>query len=420
MKLVKTSLFSAGTTIVRIASGFVAGKVVAIFTGPAGVALIGAFNNFIAIVLTFANGAINTGVIKYTAEYGDDETKLKQLFSTALKISVVCSIAIGGILIFLGAYISAWLFTSHQYADPVRVLGFTIVLYSLNSLVIAILNGKGQIRIYSIVNATGSIVSLLLTALLSYYYHIEGALYALVLGQSIIFFITMFIVAKSTWFRPAYFRQAFDKVTALKLSHYSMMAIVTALTVPVSQIVLRNILINELGIDAAGSWQGMMRISDGYLMIITTSLSTYYLPKLSSLKSDGEIRKEIFSGYKIILPVVLLGCLAIYLLRFIIIQLLYTPAFLPMESMFFWQLLGDFFKMAAWLLAYVMLARSMTKVYIFTEIFFSVTYVAIGYVLVNMFQLKGAAIAFSINYFIYFIIMILIFRKLIFRKIAHA
>jgi PST family polysaccharide transporter len=45
------------------------------FTGPAGI-LIGQSTNFISIV-DLANGAINSGVIKYTAEYEKEEVKLK-------------------------------------------------------------------------------------------------------------------------------------------------------------------------------------------------------------------------------------------------------------------------------------------------------------------------------------------------------
>ncbi len=48
MQLIKTSFFSGIITIIRIASGFVANKVVAVYTGPSGVAVIGAFTNFIA------------------------------------------------------------------------------------------------------------------------------------------------------------------------------------------------------------------------------------------------------------------------------------------------------------------------------------------------------------------------------------
>lgn len=414
MKLVKTTFFSAIITVIRIASGFIAGKVVAIFTGPSGVALIGAFTNFIAIVLTFANGAINTGVVKYTAEYNDDETKLKSLFSTSFLISLYCSAAIGIILLFLASYFSVWIFTTTIYINAIRILGVTIILYSLNSLLISILNGRGQIKLYTIVNTAGSIIGLIFTLMLVYFYRLQGALYALVLSQSIVFFVTGILIIRSPWFSWDFFRQPFEKGMAVKLSHYSLMAIITALTIPVSQIILRNMVISKIGMDAAGYWQGMMRISDGYLVLITTSLSTYYLPKLSSLKTDAELRKEILKGYTIIIPVVLLGCIMIYFLRFFIIKTLYTSSFITMERLFFWQLLGDFFKLSAWVLAYLMVAKAMTKIYIITELFFCASYIIFGYLFVQRFQLQGITIAFALNYFIYFLIMAFVFRKLIF------
>ncbi|MBB6271537.1 PST family polysaccharide transporter [Pedobacter cryoconitis] len=416
MKLLKTSFFSAVITFIRIGSGFVAGKAVAIFTGPAGVALIGAFTNFIGIVLTFANGAINTGVVKYTAEYNDDEEKLKVLFSTAFKISICCSGFFGLVLLLLAPNFSNWIFSIDTYVNPIRILGLTIVFYSLNSLLISILNGRGQIKTYTIVNTIGSIIGLLFTVVLVYYYKINGALYALVLAQSIVFFVTATLIVKSSWFSWSYFNHAFDKVIAIKLSHYSLMAVVSALTVPVSQIILRNMLIDKLGLDSAGYWQGMMRISDGYLMLVTTSLSTYYLPKLSSLKTNRELRNEIFRGYKIILPVVFMGCVIIYFLRFFIIKTLYTPDFYAMEKLFFWQLLGDFFKMVAWILGYLILAKSMTKLFVITEVLFCLSYVMLGYLFVSLYNLSGISVAFAVNYFIYIVVMVLIFKKLIFEQ----
>lgn len=415
MKLIKTSFFSAIITFIRIASGFVAGKIVALFTGPSGVALIGAFTNFITIVLTFANGAINTGVIKYTAEFDGDEKKQKALFSTAFKISVCCSFFFGFFLVILASYLADWILTNKLYTNAIRVLGGTIVLYSLNSLLISILNGKKQIKTYTIVNTVGSIIGLIFTITLVYYFKIQGALYALVLAQSIVFFVTATLIVKSPWFSWDYFKQPFDKTIAKQLGSFSLMAIVSALTVPVSQILLRKILIEKVGIDNAGYWQGMMRISDGYLMIITTSLSTYYLPKLSSLKTDKELRLEIISGYKIILPLVFLGCVVIYLLRFFIIKTLYTEQFLHMETLFFWQLLGDFFKMATFLLGYVMVAKAMTRYYIVTEVISSTLYICFGYFFVGIFKVQGVTMAFALNYLICFAFMIFVFRKLLFK-----
>jgi O-antigen/teichoic acid export membrane protein len=417
LKLIKTTFFSGVITFIRIASGFVAGKVIAIFTGTAGVALIGAFANFISIILTIANGGINNGVIKYTAEYDGDEESLKSIFSTSLKISLYCSLSIGFLLIVFAPYCSFLVFATFSYSNFVRLLGATITLYSLNSLFISILNGKGQIRSYTIVNTIGSVVGLIFTIVLVYFYKTQGALYALVLAQSIVFFVTVSLILKSKWFMWDYFRQPFNNFYAKKLSSYSLMAIVSAATLPVSQLIIRNILIEKLGIDSAGYWQGMMRISDGYLMVVTTALSTYYLPKLASLNTDLEIRKEILNGYKIILPTVFITCCLIYFLRFFIIKSLYTANFLKMEQLFYWQLIGDFFKIAAWVLAYLMLAKAMTKMFIIVETLFSINYVCLGYVFIYKYHLQGVTIAFALNYLILFIVMVFIFRKIVFNQL---
>jgi PST family polysaccharide transporter len=398
----------------RIASGFVSNKVVAVYTGPAGVALVGAFTNFILIVFTFANGAINTGVVKYTAEYDGDKPKLQRLFSTALRISVYCSAVVGIILVLFGNHLANWVFTSDIFIMPVRVLGFTIILYSLNSLLISILNGRSQLTAYTIVNSAATTVGLLFTIVLVYRYNIQGALYSLVLAQSVVFFISFALVVKSPWFSWDYFKERFDPILAIKLSHYSLMAIVAAFTVPLSQLVLRNMLIREAGLDGAGYWQGMMRISDGYLMIITTSLATYYLPVLSAIRTKSGMRQEVLKVFRLVVPAVLVGSVLIYALRFFIIKLLYTGKFEAMESLFFWQLTGDIFKVASWLLSYILLARAVTKVYVAAEIVFTVSYIGLGYLFVQLLDLKGITIAFAINNFIYFVVMVWMFRRLLF------
>jgi len=414
MKLVKTSFFAAIITFIRIASGFVASKVVAIFTGPAGVALIGQFTNFVTIVLTISNGAINTGVVKYTAEYEDDDAELKKLFSTSLKISIYCSLFAGLILFCLSHFFSEFILKSTVYSNAIRILGLTIIFYSLNTLLISILNGKKQIKQYTIVNTVGTIIGLFFTIILVYIYKVQGALYAIFLSQSVVFFFTLYYVIKSSWFSKSYFNQALNLPMAKKLGEFSLMVMVSVFTAPVVQMLLRNMLIQKINLNSAGYWQGMMRISDGYLLLITTALSTYYLPKLSSLKNDKDLRNEIFYGYKMIMPTVFIGCVCIYLFRHVIITVLYTSRFMEMEKLFIYQLIGDLFKIAAWLIAYLMLAKAMTKLFIITEIIFSIIYLLLGYFGVKLFGLYGITVAFAVNYFLYFVYMLLHFRKLIF------
>ncbi|MCT4298099.1 O-antigen translocase [Elizabethkingia anophelis] len=416
MKLIKTTLFSGLITFIRLASGFVSTKIVAIIIGASGVAIVGAFANFIAIILAFANGAINNGIVKYSSEYKSDEKKSKELFSTSFKISLFCSLFTGIILIIGSNYFSKIIFSTEIYAEVIIVFGLSIILYSLNTMLVSILNGRGLIEIYTLVNTIGSLAGLALTILLVYYFKVKGALYAMIFAQTVIFIFTAIIVLRKTEINFKWFLLKFNKLIAKDLGKYSLMAITSALTIPVSQILVRNTIINFEGLEQAGLWQGMMRISDAYLLIITTALATYYLPKISSITDINELRTEIKTGYKYVFPATLIISIIIFCIKDVIIQVLYTQSFYNMRELFLWQLLGDFFKIMAFILAYVMLAKAQMKIYIITEIIFSIVYVVLSFFFVKHMGVVGSTIAFAVNYLGYMLFLFFYYHKLIFYR----
>ena len=194
------------------------------------------------------------------------------------------------------------------------------------------------------------------------------------------------------------------------------MALTSAATVPVSQMLLRGYVISQISPVEAGWWEAMNRISNMYLMVITTSFSVYYLPRLSELKGILALRREIFKTYKVIVPILFVSFSIIYLLRFVIVRVLFTSEFLPMENLFLWQLIGDFFKICSWLLAFLMVAKSMAKAFVTTEIFFALTFVGMGFLFMQWNGVIGITQAYFCNYVIYMICMIIMFRKILFRS----
>ena len=150
-----------------------------------------------------------------------------------------------------------------------------------------------------------------------------------------------------------------------------------------------------------------------YLMVITTSFSVYYLPRLSELTDRRELRAERFRSYKVIVPCLLGGFVLIYLLRYFVIRLLFTPEFLPMENLFAWQLAGDFFKITSWLLSFLMVAKAMTKWYIATEVAFTLIFVGLGFLFMQWNGVVGITQAYLVNYILYLAMMAYVFRKLL-------
>ncbi|TDB60652.1 O-antigen translocase [Photorhabdus khanii] len=411
MTLFKTSILSLIATAFKMLAGLVINKAVSIYIGPSGLALIGQFQSFSQLIMTAAQGAINNGVVKYTAEYGPNDPKTPALFSTAAKISLTTSIIVGILLILLSETAAKEILLDIKYQYIFIIFGFTIVLFVLNGLLLSILNGLKEIQTYIKINIIQSVYSLIFTSILIIFFGLNGALIALATNQSIILIVILFLLRKHPIIRWNHFIQPFNRPIAKKLMGYSAMAITSAVMVPVSHLIIRNYLGTTLGWDQAGYWQGIWYISAMYLMVITTALSTYYLPKLSEITNNRELKKEIILGYKLIMPIVVTCALLIYLLKDIIITVLFTQDFTPMKDLFLWQVIGDVFKIASWLLAYIMLAKAMVKTFIITEIIFGLNFLLLSYVMVHHFSLIGITYAYCINYLIYFITVTIIMKN---------
>lgn len=414
MNLLKTSFLTFIATAIKIVAGLVINKAVSIYIGPSGLALIGQFQNASQLSMTVAQGGINAGVTKYTAEYGPESDELPKLWSTAAKITLCCSLAVGLVLILFSQYISEYTFKTEQYRYVFVTFGFTIIFFTANQLLLSVLNGLKEIKTFITINITQSIYSLVFTTLLITFWGLNGALIAMVTNQSIVFISVLWRLRNHKLILTNNFKQKFDNAQGRKLLAYSAMALTSACTVPISHLFVRNYLGENLSWDQAGYWQSMWYISSMYLMVVTTALSTYYLPRLSEITSKIDLRSELKHGYLIIIPIVIVLSFAIYLLRDFIIWLLFTEDFKPMRDLFKWQLIGDVVKVCAWLLAYLMLAKAMVRSFILTEVIFSFSFVILSIYFVELFGLVGMTYAYTLNYIIYFFTVLFIVKNKIF------
>ncbi len=417
MTLIKTSLLNGIAVVIKMLTMLGLNKILAIYVGPAGYAAIGNFQNAAQMITTFASGAINTGVVKYTAEYYDDEEKQRQVWRTAGTIAVLGSVVTGiGVAIF-SKQIAQWFLQDESYNTVFIWFSVTLIFFIFNTLLLAILNGKKEIHRYIIANIAGSLFSLAVTSILAIQFGLHGALTALAIHPSFAFVITLYLCYKAEWFKFSYLFGRMDKKTLLNLSKFTAVAVFSAILAPISHMLIRNHIANTLGWDSAGYWEAMWRLSSAYLMLVTTVLSIYYLPKMSELKTSNEIRKELISGFKLIVPVTIFCSFMVYLLRDFVTLVLFSSDFLNMIVMYKWQLVGDTLKIISFLLSFLMLAKAMVKMMIISQVVFHSLFFLLVFVFTKKFGVEGAAIAHAVNYMIYVVFCYLfIYRKL--NKIA--
>lgn len=410
MNLIKTSLYTSISTAINFVSGFIVIKVVAVKIGPEGIAFVGQFQNTTSILTMLATAAISSGVIKYLAQNSHDIIKSRAIINTSFLIVFFSSLIISVFVMSTSGFLSIAAFKTTDFWLVYFLFGLFIMVIAFNVMFLAILNGIKEIKKFTIVNICSSLLGVSITVVFAYIFGIKGVLISSTAAALVVFIINVyFFNSLNIKWRPDF--KSWDKNVVRMLGAFSLMAVVSGFLTPATQILIRDRIIIQFSTVHAGYWQAVTKISDYYLSFITSVLVVYYMPRLSEIQNKIELRKEIVNGYKIILPVVGFIALIIWLSKSIIIHLLFTPEFLPMKPLFTFQLLGDFFKIGSWLLSYLMLAKAMTKVFIFTETLFSISYIALSYFFMDHFGIVGATYAFCINYVLYWLMMWIIMRK---------
>ena len=193
------------------------------------------------------------------------------------------------------------------------------------------------------------------------------------------------------------------------------MFIVSALSIPVSLLVVRKYIILKISLNAAGVWEGLWRLSAMYLMVLTTAFSTYLLPTFSIL-TGKRLQEEVFKVLKFVIPLSAFILTSIFILKDWLISLLFTKEFKTMSELFKYQILGDFVKILSWVMGNIIIAKAQTKAFISVQIGWSILFILLSIAFVNLYGLAGVTIAYFISCCANLLFMNIYFKKLLWSK----
>lgn len=411
----KIASLNSFSVVLKIGIGLITSKILAIFVGPSGMALIGNLRNFLTSLESISTLGFQNGIVKYTAENEKNKIELQKIVSTVFITLIGIGLFLSCILFFTASYWNEKIFGNNsEYLIVFKILAFVLPTYGLSIFFISVINGLGRFKKVITINIIGNIVGLLTSVFLILQFKTTGALMAIVIAPTLLFFVTLYLVQKEIQFFQFIKSDTFDFKILKNLSSYSLMTLVSSVFGPFVFLAIRNHIIQDLGIEQAGYWETMTRISSYYLMFVSTILSVYFLPKLSKAQNNQETKSIFLQYYKYVLPVFVFALSLLYFIRFFVVQLLFTKEFLPVTDLFFWQLLGDILKVCALILGYQFFAQKNTSAFIITELFsFSVFYAGSLY-FIKLFQIEGVVIAYAFQNACYLIVLGIYFRKSLF------
>ena len=401
---------------ISVAMSFVLGvfssKIISVFLGTSGMALMGSFRNFALMIKSLATLGASNSIVKLFVENKQDKKELSIIYSTFFWLFLIVSTFLTLLLIVFASSLSSFLFYTDSYSNPIRFFGLLVPFMVINTFWLAIYNGLEKYKSIVIIQIISNVIVFGVTALLIWKQGIVGGLYSIGIGEFLMVIVTFLFIRKDN----DYFKFDLQKTLSNKyikvIQKFSIMAILSAIIVPLTLLIIRNNIVQSYSIHEAGIWDAVNRLSSFYMMFFSSGLSLYYMPKLASIDSEKEFVIELKSYFKIFVPLFLLMLIVIYIVKEMIIKVAFTEEFSSVNHLLIWQLAGDFLRIITLAFGFQIVVKMMLKRYFIGEIIFNLSYFLLSIYLMRYNAIEGVLQAYFYANLITLLLIIFMFKDI--------
>ena len=409
-----TKLFagSGAVTLFNALRAFAINKLLAIFLPPAAFACVGQFLNFMSIGSATSSLALQNGWTALTAQNKENRDKLLGIWRGGLRLTTFASL-----LTFVFALLFCFMAPLETLLPgvPTRLAQAAILfalpgVFATNIITIsaAVMNGLGENRKWALINIVTSVWQVLWVAFFLYTGRLS--VLSIIATQSIVAAIFASQIAGRAGFSvKQIWKTALD--TRGPWLSYALMGLVPMVLSPVVLTVMRMTVASSFGNDAAGIWQSVWKVSDFLFMAMSAILTVIILPRVSAKMSRGDFFRMFHPLLLRIMGISLVMVAALYFGRSILVQVLFSQAYMGAVDYLPLQLVGDFFRAGGFALALVLIARAETKSFLAVEIGSEILLAAGTFVGIKLVEFNGPMAAYAFENFCYFVVLyILVWR----------
>lgn len=376
-------------------------------------AILGSFRNFSGMLKSISTLGISNSVVKLVVENKEDQKQLSIIYSTFFWIFLFISVLLSVTVFFFAQRISQLLFFDKNHSNVIRFFGLILPLIVINTFWISIYNGFEKFKKIVLIQIISNVLVFLITIILIYKYAIIGGLYSIAIGEVVMVIVTFIFIKRDQSYFKFDLQRIVDQRHFRVIKNFSVMSLLSAVIIPVTLILIRNMIVENYSLSEAGIWDAINRLSGFYMILFSSGLSMYYMPKLASLTNDDEFKMELKYYFKIFFPCFLIMLVVIYFSRDLIIKIAFTDEFNKISKLLIWQLAGDMTRVATLAFGYQILVKTMIKKYFIGELLFNVSYLLFSLFLIKSNGIEGVLKAYFIANLLSLLLVMFFFRKII-------
>ena len=156
--------------------GIFTSKIISVFLGTSGMALIGSFRNFANFSKSTATLGLNNSVIKIMVEHKENQKELSLIFQTFFSIFIVISVLFSALLVFFSIDISNYLFFSDAYSNYIKLFAVFLPFMIVTVLFSSVLNSFERYKRIVKIQIASSVFVFVTSILLIYYIGLSGGI----------------------------------------------------------------------------------------------------------------------------------------------------------------------------------------------------------------------------------------------------
>lgn len=408
-RVLKTLGIFGGVQVATILCSVVRTKLAALWIGPAGVGLLALYNSTIELLNQTSQLSMNQSAVRDLSATRDDAEagpRIVGAFRTVLKAMGLIGFAV---VLLASPLISLWVFGDTSHTIAFCLLAIIPMLSSIINTEATIMRGYDRLRPLAKTSLYSSVALVVTAVPLFYFFRLRAVVPVLILAYAFnalfaIRFRQRDIVAAKETLAEAW------KLSRPMLSLGTFFTLSTFVTLLASNIFVVYLNRSDGG-DSVGIYQAGYTLLNTYVGLLLTAMSTEFYPRLSAMKSAMRMEVAMNHEIKIILWILLPLLIVFICCSELCISILYSSKFSHAIPFIIFGAPGVVLRAVATCICFSILAKGSGKIYIFTETFSALMYLALYIPLYRHFGYTGLGIAYTLWYGAYLSAVYLIYRR---------
>lgn len=404
-QIVKATSLFGGVQVFNIIIAIIRSKFIAVLLGPTGMGIAGLLTSTTGLISGLTNFGLGTSAVKNVAEANGTGNQIRvSIIITVLRRWVWITGLLGTIItIVLSPWLSQITFGNKDYTPAFIYLSVTLLLNQLSSGQMVVLQGLRKLQYLAKADLSGSILGLLISIPMYYVWGIKAIVPTIIIS-SVVFLLRSWYFSNKVKLVPV----KVNKVRTIAegknmLVMGFMISLSSLITIGVGYLV-RIFISRTGGVEQVGLYTAGFSIIITYVGMIFNAMATDYYPRLSAVAHSNELSKKAMNEQAEIALLIIAPIIMVFLV-FIngVILILYSTKFIAINEMVHWAALGMLFKAASWSIAFILLAKSASKLFFWNELLANVYILLFNIIGYRLGGLEGLGISFMLAYFVYLI-----------------